>query len=45
MADVKQIKKIVPLIACEIPFGQHVRELVFGANVTDLNFEDQINPC
>ena len=38
MADIKQMKKIVPLITCEIPFGQHVCELMFGVNVTDLNF-------
>ena len=29
MADVKQIKKIVSLITCEIPFCQDVCELVF----------------
>ena len=38
MADIEQMKKIVPLITCEIPFGQHVCELMFGVNVTDLNF-------
>ena len=32
------MKKIVLLITCEIPFTQHVCELVFGVNVTDLNF-------
>ena len=44
MADIEQMKKIVPLITCEIPFSQHVCELVFGANLTDLNFWVQINP-
>ena len=44
MADIKQMKKIVPLITCEIPFSQHVCELMFGVNVTDLNFGVQINP-
>ena len=33
MADVKQVKKIVPLITCEIPFCQYVCKLVFGVNV------------
>ena len=44
MADIAQMKKIVPLITCETPFRQHVCELVFGVNVTDLNFWVQINP-
>ena len=44
MADIKQMKKIVPIITSEIPFSQHVCELVFGVNVTDLNFWVQINP-
>ena len=42
MTDIKQMKKIVPLITCEIPFSQHVCELVFGVNVTDLNFGGSI---
>ena len=29
MADIEQMKNIVPLITCEIPFSQHVCELVF----------------
>ena len=44
MADIEQMKKIVPLIKCEITFGQHVCELVFGVNVTDLNYWIQITP-
>ena len=44
MADIEQMKKLVPLITCEIPFGQHVCELMFGVNVTDLNFGVQIYP-
>ena len=36
MADIEHWEKIVPLITCEIPFGQRVCELVFGVNVTDL---------
>ena len=38
MADVQQIKKIVPLITCEITFGYDVCDLVFGINVMDLDF-------
>ena len=37
MADIEQVKKIVPLITCEIPFSQHVCELMFGVSVTDLD--------
>ena len=37
MADVEQMKKIVPLITCEITFGQYVCELVLGVNVLDLD--------
>ena len=44
MAGVEQMKKIVPLITCEIPFSQHVCELMFGVNVTDLDLGVQINP-
>ena len=43
MADVKQIKKIVPLIACESPFCQYVCKLVFGVDMLDLNSGVQIN--
>ena len=43
MADVKQMKKIVPLITCEVPFCQHACELVFGVDVLDLNLRFQIN--
>ena len=35
---------MVPLITCEIPFSQHVCELVSGVDLTDLNFGVQINP-
>ena len=38
LADIEQMNKIVPLVTSEIPFCQHVCELVFGANVTDLSF-------
>ena len=43
MAAVEQMKKIVPLVTCEIPFSQHVCELVFGVNVIDLDFGVQID--
>ena len=29
---------MIPLITCEIPFGQDVCELVFGVDVFDLDF-------
>ena len=44
MADVARMKKIVPLITCEISFCQYVFELVFGVNVTDLDLGVQIDP-
>ena len=51
MADVEQIKKIVPVVTCEITFGQNVCELmlvsmyrIFGVNVSNLNFKIKINP-
>ena len=44
MADIEQMKKIVPLITCEISFGQKVCELMLGVNVTDLDLGVQINP-
>ena len=43
MADIKQTQQMIPLIACEIPFGQDVCELVFGVDVFDLDFGVQIN--
>ena len=36
MADIEQMKNIVPLVPCEFPCSQHVCELMFGVNVTDL---------
>ena len=38
MADIKQMEKIVPLITCDVPFCQHVCELVFGVNIVELDF-------
>ena len=43
MADVKQIKKFVPLIACGIPSCQYVCKLVFGVNKFDLDFGVQVD--
>ena len=43
MADVEQLKKIVPFVTCEITFSQHVCELMFGVNVSNLNFRIKIN--
>ena len=43
MANVKQIQQMIPLITCEVPFGQDVCELVFSVDVLDLDFGVQIN--
>ena len=43
MAYIEQAQQMIPLIACEIPFGQNVSELVFGIDVFDLDFGVQIN--
>ena len=37
MADVEQMKKIIPFVTCEITFGQNVSELMSGVNVPNLN--------
>ena len=34
---------MIPLITCEISFGEDVCELVFGVDVFDLDFGVQIN--
>ena len=44
MANIEQMKKIIPLITRQISFGQDVCELVFGVNVTDLDFWAQTDP-
>ena len=44
MADVEQMKKIVPFVTCEIAFGQYVCELMFGINESNLNFGIKIDP-
>ena len=43
MADVEQMKKIVPLITCEIAFCQYVCDLVFDVNVHDLNLRVKVD--
>ena len=43
MANVKQFQQMIPLITCEIPFGQDVCELVFGVDVFHLDSGVQIN--
>ena len=35
MAEVEQVQKIVPIVTCEINFGQNVCELMFGVDVPD----------
>ena len=42
MDDNKQSQQMLPLIACEIPFGQDVCELVLGVDVFDLDFGVQV---
>ena len=43
MGNIEQMKKIIPLIAHEISFGQNVCELMFGVNVFDLDLGVQID--
>ena len=42
--NIEQMKKIVPHIACEIPFGQNVCELMFVIHVSNLGLTIKINP-
>ena len=44
MADVEQMKKIVPFVTREITFSQNDCELMFGINVPNLNFRIKICP-
>ena len=41
-ANVEQTKKIVPFVTCEIAFCQNVCELMFGVDVSNLNFRIKI---
>ena len=43
MADVEQMRKIIPFATCEITFGQIVCELMFGINVSNLNCVSKIS--
>ena len=43
MADIEQMKEIVPFIMCETSCGQHVCELVFGVSIFDFDFGVQID--
>ena len=43
MADVGQMKKIVPFVTCEVAFGQNVCQLMFGFFVSNLNFGIKTN--
>ena len=43
MADVEQMKKIVPFVTCETTFSQYVCELVFGVNVSNWILESRLN--
>ena len=42
MADVEQMKKIIPFVTCEITFGQNVCELMFGINVSNSISESRL---
>ena len=44
MENIEKLKKIAPLITCEVSFGQNVCELMFGVNATNLDLGVQINP-
>ena len=44
MADVEQMKKMVPFVRCESFFGQCVCELMFGVDLSNLNLRVQVNP-
>ena len=43
MADVEQMKKIIPFVTCEITFGQNVCEWMFGVKKLGLNLGVQVN--
>ena len=44
MADIEQAQQMIPLITCEISFGENGSELVFGVDVFDLDFGVHVNP-
>ena len=43
MANNEQAQQMIPLITCEMSFGQNVSELVYGVDVFDLDFGIQID--
>ena len=43
MANIEQSQQMIPLITCEIAFGQDVCKLVLGVNIFDLNLGIKIN--
>ena len=43
MVNIEQMKKIIPFITGEIPFGQCVCELVFAVNVSNFNCGSKID--
>ena len=45
MTDIEQMKKTVPFVTCETAFGQYVCEMMFGVNVSNLNFWVQLKFC
>ena len=42
MANIEQAQQMIPLITCEVPFGENVCELVFGVFVFDLDFGSRL---
>ena len=43
MADVEQMKKIVPFVTCEVSICQFVCELISGINILDLDLCVQVD--
>ena len=43
--DVEQSEKMIPFIMRETTFGQHVRKLVSGVNIFDLDFWGPNGSC
>ena len=43
MADVEQMKKIVPLITCEIRISQYLCKLMFVVDILELDLGVQID--
>ena len=42
MANIEQAQQMIPLITCEISFGQNVSELVLGVDVFDLDLVSRL---